>query len=239
MPIDRTGRDRLRNALIGYMQMHTTSKPFEMCDVEFFGSKNPDRSLVLIADVLYNIFDDFSDHLILPDRKRVELLLRNPWPDPTDDDFLRKQKESWVSLCRIQAFLKTDFELDPTLKSPSVRRDHFIAFFPFASAEDAEKHKASWLDFTPPFDPAMMTSEFKKARRDMKVLQRLPYWWGLGYVIVGLLGWYCVAFGHMDWRLVVAGGIPLVLIEAARRLRLARHLRVQNRSARCGGGDGG
>lgn len=240
MPIDRTGRDRLRNALIGYMQMHITSKPFEMCDVEFCGSKNPDRSIVLIADMLYNIFDDFSDHLILPNRQRVELLRRNPWPEPTDDDMLRQQKEYWLYLCRAQAFLKTDLEIDQVLKYRTVTKQwkRFIGFFPFASAEEAEKYKDSWLDFTPPFDPAMMTADFEKARKDMKAIRRLPYWRVLAYAATGLFVWYVAENTGWGWLSLAIGG-SLALTIAFDIIWRAILKQRQRRAAHECGGDGG
>jgi hypothetical protein len=112
MAVDRIGRNRLRNALIGYMQMHITSESFAQCDMIFVSSRNEDHSLSVLANILYNIFDDFSDHPILHDRRRVEQLLSHPWIEATDDEMLRQQKNCWLNLCRTQAFLKTDLEID-------------------------------------------------------------------------------------------------------------------------------
>ena len=166
MAIDRTKRDRLRNALIGYMQMHISSRPFDLCVCDSL-SKTEDHSLIMIARFLWGIYDDLRNHLILHDPERVEHLLAHPWVEPRDDKRIRQEKEGWLWLCRTQVFLKTDLELDPTLKKRQISRhwDEYIHFFPFASAEEAESYRSSWLDFTPAFDPEMMAWEIAQGNK--------------------------------------------------------------------------
>lgn len=89
--VDRLARNRLREAVIGYM--NGTILTFEFDDLNIECGASPDQSVQLISRFLYSLHDDIIDHPI------------------------SVTEEGWAALQRVVAFLSTDFAADSTWKN--------------------------------------------------------------------------------------------------------------------------
>ena len=128
----------LRNALLGYMAGKIKSKSFDACVFPLAWARDSgDWSLMAIAQELYSVYDDASNVLFVrsdPDLHGV-----------------------WATLCRIQAFLQTNLEMDPGvlghLSGPQA--SNLSGFWPFGSEAEMSRYAHLVQDFSPGFAPGL------------------------------------------------------------------------------------
>ena len=135
MSANRTLREGLRNAMIGFVSGALKSKAFGAYVGRLaWNDRLGDRSLCAIAEQLYTLYDDFTDHSF------------------HDGDPVPEQLHQ--SLCRIHAFLTTDLEMDRAVLQDGLEDiwEQVKDYWPFASAEQRDRHVNMPDGLPPVFD---------------------------------------------------------------------------------------
>jgi hypothetical protein len=148
MTVDRQGRDRLRNALLGYLQEKISNEVLTYAVGDYAFDDIPDKTLSSIAYATYTLYDDLHEHLISTRRgKPVEV-----------------SEELRNIIMRMQAFLRTDEILpDDLLFTNTMKRkqaeqfsDKHKNYWPFSSMEEVARRRDEIADLSPEFQDSFL-----------------------------------------------------------------------------------
>ena len=175
MSANRTLREGLRNAMIGFVSGALKSKAFGAYVGRLaWNDRLGDRSLCAIAEELSALYDDSVDHSFNDG-------------DPVPEELHQ-------TLCRIHAFLTTDLEMDRDVLEGGLEDtlEQVKDYWPFVSAEQRDRH----VNMSDGLPPAFVREAFRAS------LARLqPSWLGVWWPILAVLGLAAALVSVVLWAI--------------------------------------